>query len=223
MLTVSLTSIPPRFAQLPRVVAALRAQADRVVVCLPRQYRRFPGRIKPPALPGADILWIDNDLGPACKVLPVARALRGQDTDLLYCDDDWDYAPGWADAFRVGRAHHPAAVLAGASFGAERLQLAGPPIAQGFAGVMIHPDWLDDIAMSPPDCAWAVDDIWLSGTFARTGRKIIELPEARALAQPLTDPGNLQRARIGGLTRAEANRACATDLGAQFDTFSDLK
>lgn len=172
MLVATLTSIPPRFAQLPRVVAGLQAQGGaRVVVTLPRQYRRFPGDHAVPDLSGgAEVLRPQEDLGPAAKILHAARALQGgQDLDLLYCDDDWAYGPGWVDAFRAARAAHPEAVLAGgATFGAARLKLSGPPIAQGFAGgVMIRPDWLDDIAMSPPpDIAWAVDDIWLSGALA---------------------------------------------------------
>lgn len=219
-LVISLTSIPPRFGQLPRVVAGLRRQADRVIVTLPRRYRRFPGNHAVPDLPGAELLRPAQDKGPAAKVLHAAQALRGQAVELLYCDDDWDYAPGWADAFRAGRAQHPGAVLAGATFGADRLKLSGPPIAQGFAGVMIRPDWLDDIAMCPPDIAWAVDDIWLSAAFARTERDVAEVSEARSLAAPLSDPGNLQDARIDGRTRAEANRACALSIGEDFGTWS---
>ena len=220
MLVASLTSIPPRFAQLPRVVAGLRAQVARVVVTLPRHYRRFPGDHAVPALPGAEVLRPDEDLGPAAKVLHAARMLRGQDVDLLYCDDDWDYAPGWVEAFRTARAAHPEAVLAGATFGAERLKLSGPPIVQGFAGVMIRPDWLDDAAMTPPEVAWAVDDIWLSGAYARAGRGVVEVAGARRLATPLTDPGNLQDARIAGLSRADANRACALHVTERFGTWS---
>ncbi|WP_421701153.1 hypothetical protein [Aliiroseovarius sp.] len=219
---VSLTSIPPRFAQLPRVVATLQAQGAQVIVTLPRRYRRFPGDHAVPDLPGAEVLRPDGDLGPAAKVVHAAQRLRGQDVDLLYCDDDWDYAPGWVDAFRKARLAHPGAVLAGATFGAERLKLSGPPIVQGFAGVMIQPDWLDDLAMTLPEIAWAVDDIWLSGAFARAGRAVVELPEARRLATPLADPGNLQAAQVDGQTRAEANRACALHLAARFGTWRPL-
>ena len=220
---ISLASIPPRFAQLPRVVAGLQAQGARVLVTLPRTYRRFPGEHAVPNLPGVEILRPEEDLGPAAKVLHAARMLRGQDVDLLYCDDDWDYAPGWVDSFRKTRAAHPDAVLAGATFGAERMKLSGPPIAQGFAGVMIRPDWLDDTAMSPPEPAWAVDDIWLSGAFARAGRAVVEVPEARRLATPLADPGSLQDAQVAGQSRAEANLACALHMAESFGTWAPLE
>ena len=223
MIIVTLTSIPPRFAQLPGVVAALQAQGVRVMVALPRRYRRFPGTHMVPDLPGAELLRPDADLGPVAKVIHAAQALRGQAVDLLYCDDDWAYAPGWVDAFRKARAAHPQAVLAGSSFGAERLHLTGPPIVQGFAGVMIRPDWLDDAAMAPPPEAWAVDDIWLSGALARAGRRVVEVPQARALASPLADPGGLQGATVDGKTRAEANRACALGLADRFGIWRPLK
>ncbi|MCI2400789.1 hypothetical protein [Aliiroseovarius subalbicans] len=213
MLVISLTSIPPRFAQLPRVIAALNAQTrppDRIFLTLPKRYRRFPGSHAPPDIAGVEVLRPDHDPGPAGKVLCVARLLAGQPVDLLYCDDDWDYAPGWAQGFLDARvAQGPDTVLAGATFDGSRVGLPGVTIAQGFAGVMIRPDHLDAIAQTPPNAAWTVDDIWLSGSFARADLPVVEVPGLRALATPLADAANLQDARVDGRTRAQANLACA--------------
>ncbi len=223
-LVVSLTSIPPRFAQLPRVIAALRAQSlppARILVTLPRHYRRFPGRHAAPALPGAEILRPEHDAGPLAKVAEAARALRGQACALLYCDDDWLYQPRWAERFVAAARARPDCVIAGACFGVRRLGLPGAPdtalIAQGFAGVLIRPDWLDDAALTPPAGAWAVDDIWLSAHYARAGRQIWQAPGLRALARPLADPARLQDAVIGGQNRATANHAMARALADRFE------
>lgn len=221
MLVVSLTSIPPRFGQLPRVVANLLDQADRVIVTLPLEYRRFPGTHDIPDLPGADVLRPAVDHGPAAKVIHAAQALRGKDVNLLYCDDDWAYSPGWAQKFLDRRAAHSGAVLAGSIYGAERLRMSGPPVAQGFAGVMIHPDWLDEAALNPPPEAWGVDDIWLSGAYGRMGRCVVEVEDARQLASPLEDPECLQDARVEGQTRAGLNRACLDVLNRRYGTWQE--
>ena len=92
-LVISLTSIPPRFGQLPRVIAALRAQTARarILLVLPSRYRRFPGHHAPPPLEGVEILRPDQDPGPIAKLALATQQARGggQDCHLLYCDDDW--------------------------------------------------------------------------------------------------------------------------------------
>ena len=42
-------------------------------------------------------------------------------------------------------------------------------IFMGFGGVMVKPDFFDEIAYDIPDECWSVDDIWLSGMLARKG------------------------------------------------------
>ena len=233
MLVVSLTSIPPRFGQLPRVVAALRAQLAapaRILVTLPRHYRRFPGHHPAPDLPGAEILRPEADPGPIAKALHAARHLRGQPCQLLYCDDDWLYQPGWASGFLAAARQHPGAVICASGYDATRLGLAcgdGLPrgdgkeqgyvdIAQGFAGVLIRPEWLQADNLTAPDAAWAVDDIWLSALHARAGRKICKAGALRRLMAPLAEPQALQQARIGGLARDEANRMTARHVARHF-------
>ncbi|MEI4488550.1 glycosyltransferase family 2 protein [Frigidibacter sp. MR17.14] len=116
MYVISLSSIPSRFADLPRVLEALLAQRRRpaeVRLYIPRRYRRFPdydGAL--PDVPrGVEICRVDEDLGPATKVLFAAQALRGEDVDLLYCDDDRLYTPIWAETLLAARPAHPRAAL----------------------------------------------------------------------------------------------------------------
>lgn len=237
MPVISLTSIPPRFGQLGACLEGLLAQRpEALILAIPRRYRRFPGPVEVPPLPaGVTLLRPAQDAGPALKLLAAARYLRGQGVRLIYCDDDWDYAPGWAAALEA--AWTPGRVASAAPFAVRRLRRAAPYapegsphappgawIAQGFAGVLLAPDELPAGALAmPPAAAWAVDDIWLSAQFARAGLGITTVPAARALAVPRAVPGpQLQDARIEGQDRAAANRACAALAHARYGLWPPL-
>ncbi len=220
MLVIALTTIPPRFAQLPRVLDALTRQgADRVALVVPRRYPRFDPAPLPasrpsplPALPeGVTLLETETDLGPAGKLLAPAAAFPG--ADILCCDDDWHYGPGWAVALTAERARAGAAppVVAGSTWPSARIGRRGGTIVQGFAGVLVPGAQAGRIPPPPPE-AWAVDDIWLSGWFAGLGLEIVEAPGARALCTPLDSPGALQQTT----PRDRANRAAAALIHARF-------
>ena len=110
----SLSSIPSRFSRLPEVLTSLLDQDigfDEVRLYLPKRYRRFPdydGSL--PAVPkGVRIIQVEEDLGPASKVLFAAKDLAGSDCDIFYCDDDHIYAPHRVSrmvAQRAGRLDH---------------------------------------------------------------------------------------------------------------------
>ena len=125
MLIVSLSSIPPRFDKLGPTLDCLlnqTAQIDRIILYIPNHYRRFPDwdGVLPDVPEGVEIHRVDGDLGPATKVLYAAREFRGQDVDILLCDDDRRYKPHWAQAFMDARADHPDACIAIAGFEADR-------------------------------------------------------------------------------------------------------
>lgn len=81
---------------------------------------------------------------------------------------------------------------------------------EGYGGVALAPDMLDDAAFDIPPVLWSVDDVWLSGHLARRGIPIWTEPGLhRARAQhgvSRTDP--LYAAIIQGKGRRDANRAC---------------
>ncbi len=117
MLIVTLSSIPPRFAQIGPTLQSLLAQtqrAERVLLYIPERYQRFPdwdGTL--PEVPdGVEIRRVDADLGPATKVLYAAREFRGQDVEILFCDDDRVYPPDWAAEFLAARRDHPGCCIA---------------------------------------------------------------------------------------------------------------
>ncbi|AXC49823.1 glycosyltransferase family 2 protein [Paracoccus suum] len=121
---ISLTTIPPRLPLIAETLHDLLAQTariDEIRLYLPRKHRRFPlCEAQIPQLPkGVRLCLIDEDWGPATKVLPAARELRGQDVELIFCDDDQRYAPDWAAHFLAARADHPRACLVGLGYDLE--------------------------------------------------------------------------------------------------------
>ena len=124
---ISLSSIPPRFGLIGPALASLLRQKQRaaaVELWIPAAYRRFPewtGNL--PAVPdGVTIRRCEADLGPATKVLPAAKAWRGQGVELLFCDDDHHFDPTWAQSVQVVRQDHPEAVLCGMAYSNPQLR-----------------------------------------------------------------------------------------------------
>ncbi len=225
MYAISLTSIPPRFAQLGPVLQSLLVQDPapaQVILCLPRHYRRFPGAVSAPELPdGIRLIWSEVDLGPATKALPAARRLTGTGTSLIYCDDDWLMPRNWAAELLAARDMDEA--VAGSGYRVDRLGRYSDTgagrinIAQGFSGVLVDPDWLAAPDLDPPEAAWSVDDVWLSGHLARQNMSIKLAPTAREGMQlAFEDTHSLQDTVMSGKTRAQANRACAALLHQRY-------
>lgn len=137
MKIISLTTIPSRFAGLGPTLDSLAAQgADEVRLHIPRAYRRFPdwdGSL--PTVPaGVQIIRCETDLGPATKILPAARDLRGQDAQILFCDDDCIVPHGWADRLFSLQARRPDQAVA----------------------VYVRPSYLSDTAPPTGRQAWQV-------------------------------------------------------------------
>jgi len=97
---ISFSTIPPRFPFLKESLKSLVAQqaADEIRLYIPKAYRRFPeynGEL-PDVPEGVKICQIEEDLGPATKILPACKEFRGQDVQILFCDDDGIFPSGWA-------------------------------------------------------------------------------------------------------------------------------
>lgn len=181
---ITLTTIPPRFGGIVAVLETLLAQgADGVVLALPDQWERFPGRHAMPHLPDGVIRLRCADLGPASKILPARAAFP--EAELIACDDDCLYAQGWLGALCVGPG-----VRAGSVFDVARLKRRGGVVAQGFAGLRVpaHVGLPPDV---PEAVRWA-DDLWLSAWIASQGLPITAVPAARKRVTPLDAPCGLQ-------------------------------
>lgn len=258
MLIVTSSSIPPRFKYLPKYYANLAKQAtrpDKVELWVARNYRRFPGEIPQlPELPDwVDVNWVEDDLGPATKVLPAAQKWRDQDVDIVYCDDDRLYDRNWLTRFVDSKSKFPGMALTESGLTLEQIgldrevPLPGPEaiprsraenrmyrwkrratlglhrparsrystagyvdIAEGFAGVMVRPDWFKDEDFNIPPILWTVDDVWLSGCLLRRGIHIHSTDGAmRPVSYKPSHRSNpLAKHVEDGAGRMDANRAC---------------
>jgi len=113
---VTLTSIPPRFENLPRRFASIDRQSvkpDLVELYLPKTYRRFSGpRPTLPPLPDwVNVIDVEDDMGPATKILPASRKWRSHDVDLLLCDDDRLQDRKWIARFVQARKERPKDII----------------------------------------------------------------------------------------------------------------
>jgi hypothetical protein len=118
---ISLSTIPPRFGAIGPCLQGLlqqRARAEAIELYIPHSYRRFPawGGGLPEVPEGVTIVRVDEDLGPATKILPAARAYRGQTVELFFGDDDRVYAPDWTQSGLNLRRTHRNAALCGSGF-----------------------------------------------------------------------------------------------------------
>lgn len=111
-IVLTLTSIPPRFPNLPRKFKSLEKQSQRpdfVELNIPKSYRRFPGEL--PALPTlpdwVSVKFCEIDYGPASKVLPTAERWQNKEADLLVCDDDRLPDCGWIERLAKTRLGRP--------------------------------------------------------------------------------------------------------------------
>jgi hypothetical protein len=226
MLTIALTSIPPRFGSLGPVLESLLTQSvpSRVVLSVPKRYRRFANTPLPELPEGIEVIRTVRDYGPATKLSGVLNDPRAR--DILYCDDDCLYAPQWAEMILDARQSETEAVAA-APFPVSRLKRrADAPfdqIAQGFGGVLVRSEMFGESVFDLPIAAFAADDIWLSGLLAHGGTSIRAAPKARALCQPLRMDGpSLQTDVVNGLSRADANQACADALATRFGVWPPI-
>lgn len=262
---ITLSTIPPRFEVIGPALESLLAQSapiERVILYIPKSYRRFPdydGQL--PKVPkGVEIVVVDEDYGPATKILPALRAFMGQDVNILFCDDDRIYQQGWAESLlSAGRAHPGCAItisiLHASEHGAENYTPKRQPVAvfnrkrrdaeyrakriwqqldifslytsrhkparkvlkrsgyadifEGVNGVLVRPEFFDDLVHDIPENLWAVDDVWLSGHVTRRGIPIWATAETYASIETTTHRLTpLHAAVIGGLDRGGANAAC---------------
>lgn len=105
MLVFSLTTIPPRFDKIHKTLDSLLQQnmrADEIVVNIPRSYRRFQNMhdVIPSFNSMVTVNFVEEDFGPATKILPVISRYRNKkDVRIIFCDDDRAYDSNWSRRF----------------------------------------------------------------------------------------------------------------------------
>jgi hypothetical protein len=120
-IVVMITTIPSRIAKTKGVLQSLtvqqRIQPDRLIVTIPRAYKRFPNAsIEIPDFmashPYTTILRVDKDYGPATKILgPLLFSDISADTTVIVTDDDTPKLPGWLEYLAVKVQDHPDAII----------------------------------------------------------------------------------------------------------------
>ena len=99
-LYISMTSTPPRFKYLAEAIKNLKQQTrpfEKIILNIPREYKRYPGEYSFPEEVLNDdkvyVNYIDVDLGPITKILPIKDLDFINDMDLIFTvDDDIEYA-----------------------------------------------------------------------------------------------------------------------------------
>jgi hypothetical protein len=168
---VSLTTIPARASGLMRCLDSLMAQThapERIFLCVPRTYRRFPGAQPAPidvdAFGGrVELVSCAEDFGPGTKILGALDKLpREANALLVLVDDDAIYEPHMLATFV---RHFEANPDAAASFHVYRYR--GHDIGQGVDGFAIPTRALVGLpafhrAIRDNPSLFFVDDLWIS-------------------------------------------------------------
>lgn len=85
----NITTIPPRFGKIQSLVDSLNQHPiiDEIVIHIPKEYPRFPGKWEFPKLTGAILNIVDNDYGPGTCIVEAKGDI------VLYCSDDTIHSP----------------------------------------------------------------------------------------------------------------------------------
>lgn len=122
MLVVSITSIPSRFHRISKTLNSILSQSvkiDKICVYIPKYYQRFPqydGRL-PDVPDGVEIRRVEQDLGPASKILHAVSDFRqSPEAMILYGDDDRCYPRDWAAQITAAARRHPNTAICRSGF-----------------------------------------------------------------------------------------------------------
>ena len=122
MLVVSITSIPSRFQRISTTLNSILHQSvriDKVCVYIPKHYQRFPeydGHL-PDVPDGVEVRRVEQDLGPASKILHAVSEFRqSPGTLIIYGDDDRCYPSNWAAQLTAAARQHPDTAICRSGF-----------------------------------------------------------------------------------------------------------
>jgi hypothetical protein len=156
----SLSSIPPRFEKECKLaVESLLNQVDRVYVYIPNQYKRFGECTVPEWTRHPKITVVrGTDYGPASKYIGSIEEIPS-DSWVFFCDDDQEYKPDLLQKMKsniytlAAYQNHYHSICSKTSGG----------IIHGYVGNLFHASLVKDARNVPlPECAYFVDDQWMS-------------------------------------------------------------
>jgi len=161
----SLTTIPSRLGSSCRkAIDSLLPQVEHVYLSVPTAYRRFPAPVELPAYlsesPYKEKVTVVRgaDFGPATKYVGALSAIP-QDAWVFVCDDDQEYAP-----MLISRMKMRLDRLCVYQNRCETIRSStSGGLVHGYVGNLTHASLLRGLPTFPlPDCAFHVDDQWMS-------------------------------------------------------------
>ena len=208
---VSMSVLPSRFKGLLPTINSLTDQSvlpEKIVINLPRFFKRDKTDFEIPEYvenhPLIEINWIENDLGPATKLLPTIEFYEhNPDRLIVVVDDDQIYSREMVENYVRHEQQLPNAAMTLSGWTvpdsynhADKEQRYGgivrfyrkdtsvsEPIRvdclQGAASFAVKPKFFDKKVFdfdSAPEEAFFVDDIWVSGNLAITKTPVYIIP-----------------------------------------------
>ena len=177
-----------------------------------------------------DIIYCDDDM--IYEADRFARILKERDGRFDHCVST-DFGPAHFEGGQVLATRHPVARMPPKSLSYRirrglqilretatrrkgnkpfryRVGQAGyTSIAKGFGGVLVRPEFFDDLFYDIPPVLWTVDDYWLSGHMERKGIPIWTGAKFRIPVQAETYAVTaLFNSVVDGSNRNQANDAC---------------
>ena len=188
---VSLTSIPPRFSHLPRIVDSLCQQAcHEVWVNIPRKYSRFPewdGSIPEFTNSKVKLNRDCEDWGPGTKFL--GPALAGDADLVVYVDDDTVYDQRLVLNLLKWYRTDPGSAWGTSGFNFvdyfkgryPRVHGAPVDVIEGYGGVIVKAEWVRNLFEEFKELSLVtpMDDMIISNLLEKMGvkRKTVHVPE----------------------------------------------
>jgi hypothetical protein len=207
---VTMTTTPDRIQLLQPTLNSLLLSSqlpEKIQINIPQLYRDNTPYIIPDYLldhPWIHIHRIDQDMGPATKLLPTLHRYQNKNIGIVVCDDDQIYPAAMLETYASQSVDKPNCALCLAGWtvpstlklkdrkclrngGTKLGQLSNNSIErridimQGVSSYYVNPSLFDEQIFeysAAPKEAFFVDDVWISGQLARRGidRWLINIP-----------------------------------------------
>jgi hypothetical protein len=160
-------------------------RVDEIALNLPKETRRGGKKLVIPTflknLRNVTIYLIDEDQGPATKLLPTLRREKGEgrkNTRIIYLDDDMVYNKSLIETLVDCSNIYPDLAIANRAWNVKDYMETGNghndrgiwDVAMGYAGVLVKPKFFtDEVQHLANDSALYADDVWISGHLSKNG------------------------------------------------------
>lgn len=232
---ITLTTIPPRLSEIGDTISSLRAQTariDAIQLWIPRTYRRkeFQDFSIPTMPAGVDVMRCDFDYGPATKVLPAVRKYAGQDVNIIYCDDDEYYDPGFAQLLLDTSRQRPGECIAicgqnistveyDAHINGPAFKILSVLTLEMYRKIYKRKYWEDRPGIGPVDIAHGFGGVLVRPEFF--GESVYDIPDVLWTVDDIWLSGQMQKQGIS-IYRAAERKMCRKTASASVADLTNL-